>query len=156
MAELVAVRHGESTAKAALATAQAAGREDSGLDHRDADVALTALGRAQAVALGRRLATRTADRRLDVVVCSPYRRARDTAVTILEHLRRDVDGPLVRVDERLRDREFGVLELLTPTGMQLRHPTEAVRRQRVGEFYYRPRALALTSCGKADPGGPGG
>ena len=42
------------------------------------------------------------------------------------------------VDERLRDRELGVLDLLTARGVAARHPAEAARRRRLGKFYYRP------------------
>jgi broad specificity phosphatase PhoE len=42
------------------------------------------------------------------------------------------------VDERLRDRELGVLDLLTTRGVQARLPDEARRRARLGKFYYRP------------------
>jgi len=45
--------------------------------------------------------------------------------------------PLV-VDERLRDRELGVLDLLTRRGVEARHPDEAVRRRWLGKFYHRP------------------
>jgi broad specificity phosphatase PhoE len=43
-----------------------------------------------------------------------------------------------RVDERLRDRELGILDLLTPLGVSRRFPDEAARRDWVGRFYYRP------------------
>lgn len=46
--------------------------------------------------------------------------------------------PPLLLDERLRDRELGVLESLTPRGVQARQPAEAARRQRLGRFYYRP------------------
>jgi broad specificity phosphatase PhoE len=42
------------------------------------------------------------------------------------------------VDERLRDRELGVLDLLTGRGVDVRLPSEAARRRRLGKFYYRP------------------
>ena len=45
--------------------------------------------------------------------------------------------PLHR-DERLRDRELGVLDLLTTAGVVARHPDEAARRRRLGKFYHRP------------------
>jgi broad specificity phosphatase PhoE len=44
----------------------------------------------------------------------------------------------VRVDERLRDRELGILDTLTSLGVENRLPTEAARRRRLGKFYYRP------------------
>jgi broad specificity phosphatase PhoE len=42
------------------------------------------------------------------------------------------------IDERLRDRELGVLDKLTGMGVEARYPAEAARRRWVGKFYYRP------------------
>ena len=44
----------------------------------------------------------------------------------------------VHSDERLRERELGVLDLLTTAGVQARQPFEAERRRRLGKFYHRP------------------
>jgi broad specificity phosphatase PhoE len=44
----------------------------------------------------------------------------------------------VHRDERLRERELGVLDLLTHRGVAARFPLEAERRQRLGKFYHRP------------------
>jgi len=41
-------------------------------------------------------------------------------------------------DERLRDRELGVLDLLTSHGVRERWPDELRRKRRLGKFYYRP------------------
>ncbi len=43
-----------------------------------------------------------------------------------------------RVDERLRDRELGVLDRLTFAGVKARYPEEAERRRWQGKFYHRP------------------
>ncbi|MYW01575.1 histidine phosphatase family protein [Streptomyces sp. SID3343] len=145
-AEIVAVRHGESTANAAFAAATAA----AGLPHpddagppdlakvgRDADIALTALGEKQAAAVGRRLAIR--GETPDVVLVSPYRRARSTMRVIArEAARAGLLLPRPRRDERLRDRETGILELRTLTEIEQLYPDEADRRRRVGDLYYRP------------------
>jgi len=130
-AELIAVRHGESTANAAFAAADAAGRLEAGITGRDADVPLSPRGYAQAAALGPWIAARMPD----AVLCSPYRRAVQTADAALAAL--DVPPPY-RLDERLRDREPGVLELLTAAAVRVRYPAELERRRRVGELYYRP------------------
>lgn len=42
------------------------------------------------------------------------------------------------MDERLRDRELGVLDLLTTKGVLNRYPLEAERRRWLGKFYHRP------------------
>ncbi|MGA5700951.1 histidine phosphatase family protein [Peterkaempfera bronchialis] len=154
-AALVAVRHGESTANAAFAAAEAAGATEVAITSRDADIPLTPLGRRQAAALGRRMAALPAGQRPQSVWCSPYERARQTAGEILAELGSTSgsgpgsapgDGPgstssgglPVRYDERLRDRELGVLEMLTAAAIDARHPAEAARRRRLGELYYRP------------------
>jgi broad specificity phosphatase PhoE len=41
-------------------------------------------------------------------------------------------------DERLRDREQGVLDRLTGAGFRDRYPEEAARQSYVGKFWYRP------------------
>lgn len=123
------VRHGESTGNVAAQAAETAGAEAIDIAERDADVPLSATGREQAAAVGRWLATA----RPDVVVVSPYLRARQTAELAVAGL----DLPLT-VDERLRDRELGVLDLLTSHGVRVRLPAEADRRRRLGKFYYRP------------------
>lgn len=102
---------------------------------RDADVVLSDLGIEQASALGRWLQTLPPDESPDAVWCSPYARARLTAQIAL-----DAAGSALQlhVDERLRDRDLGVLDTLTSHGVNARYPQEAERRRWVGKFYYRP------------------
>jgi broad specificity phosphatase PhoE len=127
------VRHGESTGNVLASRAETAGAELIDIPERDADVSLSETGREQAAAVGRWLADRPAGERPEVAVVSPYLRAVQTAQIALDTL----DIPIVR-DERLRDRELGVLDLLTAHGVRSRLPAEADRRQRLGKFYYRP------------------
>lgn len=131
---LILTRHGESTANVAHVEAWRTHQEQLKVPERDPDVPLTELGRAQAAALGRGLAELPAAERPTVVVCSPFVRAVDTARIALG---RDSSLPF-RVDERLRDRELGVLDRLTPWGVRARFPEEAERRRRLGKFYHRP------------------
>lgn len=136
MAELAAlwiVRHGESTANVAATAAEASGAELIDLTHRDADVPLSPTGEEQARATGRWLAGLPEQRRPDVAVMSPYLRAVRTAELALAHT-----GVPASRDERLRDRELGILDGLTPHGVRARYPAEAERRARLGKFYYRP------------------
>ena len=102
---------------------------------RDPDVSLSDLGRSQAQAVGTALARLPAQERPEVVACSPYVRARETATTAC-----DAGGLTlpVQVDERLRDRELGVLDGLTEVGVVTRYPEEHARRQWQGKFYHRP------------------
>jgi 2,3-bisphosphoglycerate-dependent phosphoglycerate mutase len=133
--ELILVRHGESQGNVAAAAAYADGLEVIEVDERDADVELSATGADQAKALGDALSGMSGDERPDVVWCSPYVRALQTARIGLETAGLDLS---IRVDERLRDRELGVLDRLTFRGVQARHPEEAELRKRLGKFYHRP------------------
>lgn len=133
--ELMLVRHGESMGNVAAAAAFAAGAEVIQVGARDADVPLSPTGVTQAEAFGRWLAELPEDEAPQSVWCSPYVRAEQTARTAL-----DVAGmtPPFRIDERLRDRELGVLDLLTSLGVASRFPDEALRRRWLGKFYHRP------------------
>ncbi|MEH0843933.1 histidine phosphatase family protein [Micromonospora sp. CPCC 205711] len=136
MSELAAlwiVRHGESTANVAASAAEASGAALIDLTHRDADVPLSTTGEEQARATARWLAGLPAERRPDVAVVSPYLRAVRTAELALAGT-----GIPASRDERLRDRELGILDGYTGLGVQQRFPEEADRRRRLGKFYYRP------------------
>lgn len=132
--ELVIIRHGESAGNAAAAAANAAGAEVITIDRRDADVPLSPVGVEQARALRSALTPLLADGPPTGVWSSPYLRARETASLALG----DEHRAAIRVDERLRDRELGVLDLLTTRGVESRFPQEAERRRWLGKFYHRP------------------
>jgi broad specificity phosphatase PhoE len=134
-AELLLVRHAESLGNVARETSEASDSETIAVDVRDADVALSPLGRGQAAAFGRWLAELPPARQPSRVWSSSYLRARQTAEIALAEA--GLVSPL-RVDERLRDRELGVLDRLTARGVQNRYPDEAERRRYLGKFYYRP------------------
>lgn len=127
------VRHGESTGNVAAAAAETGRLDQIDIPQRDADVPLSDTGREQASAVGRWIAG-LADPP-DLVVASPYLRTVQTAEIALGAA--GLDRP-VRRDERLRDRELGILDLLTTHGVRTRLPAEAARRDRLGKFYYRP------------------
>jgi 2,3-bisphosphoglycerate-dependent phosphoglycerate mutase len=129
------VRHGESTGNVAREAAEDAGLDVIDIAERDADVPLSPRGEEQAMAVGRWLASLPEEQRPDVVVCSPYRRTLSTASLAIG----EIDYRPVRVvDERLRDRELGVLDLLTSRGVANRYADELIRKERLGKFYYRP------------------
>lgn len=127
------VRHGESEGNVAATRAERAGSAEITLDARDADVVLSAVGEEQARALSVWMTSVEAG--IDEVWVSPYRRARQTLALALGEA--PVTPPTV-VDERLRDRELGILDLLTTRGVRERHPEEAARRQHLGKFHHRP------------------
>jgi len=134
-AELVLVRHGESMGNVAAAVAHDRDAEVIEVGQRDADVPLSEVGAQQATALGSGLQALLRDGRPTLVWSSPYVRARQTAEVALTA----AGHPLpIRVDERLRDRELGVLDLLTTKGVLARFPLEAERRRWLGKFYHRP------------------
>ncbi|MFB9836350.1 histidine phosphatase family protein [Actinoallomurus acaciae] len=131
---LAMARHGESIGNVAWRTAEAGRREEIDIGLRDPDVPLSDTGRRQAKALGRWLAAMPPDERPTVVYSSPYVRAAETARIALAEI-----GDLpIRLDERLRDRENGVLYALTWRGIAARFPDEMARKRLTGKFYYRP------------------
>lgn len=129
------VRHGESMGNLAAAEAYVTGSHVIEVDRRDADVELSPLGREQAAAFGSWLADLPADEKPTAVWSSTYRRAQDTVAIALATA--GIEVP-VRIDERLRDRELGILDRLTNAGVLARYPEEAARRAWLGKFYHRP------------------
>jgi len=138
---LIATRHGESVANVEFRHADASGALTVPITSRDADIPLSMHGRAQARALGRWWAELPPADRPRAVWCSPYVRTAETARIALAQasgLGAVPVGLPVRYDERLRDRELGVLEMLTKAAIEKEHPAEAARRRKMGELYYRP------------------
>jgi probable phosphoglycerate mutase len=132
LTELWLVRHGESIANVAATRAEREGLDVIPIDIRDADVPLSEVGREQAAALADWMAREGQD--IDAFHVSPYARATETLGIVLGGR---PDGVAV-VDERLRDRELGILDLLTRAGVARRHPQEAERRRHLGKYYHRP------------------
>jgi broad specificity phosphatase PhoE len=129
------VRHGESCGNVARDAAEASGLELIDIAERDMDVELSPLGRRQAEALGQWIGEQPEEEQPTVALASPYVRAVETAEIVLKAA--GCSGEVVR-DERLREREFGVLDRLTKAGIQQRFPDEAAARARLGKFYHRP------------------
>jgi broad specificity phosphatase PhoE len=131
--ELLLVRHGESAGNIARESAESSRSEVIDIAWRDADVPLSDVGMAQAEALGAWLGERSEPIR--EIWSSPYVRALQTVeiavgqAGITSH---------IYTDERLRDRELGVLDRLTSTGVRNRFAAEADRRRILGKLYYRP------------------
>jgi broad specificity phosphatase PhoE len=106
--------------------------------HRDIDVPLSALGRRQSLALGHWFGELPPQRHPEVILCSPYVRARETAHLLLEAANLDAKRVRLRFDERLREKEFGILDRLTVHGIRQKHPELSEQRGHVGKFYFRP------------------
>lgn len=114
-----------------------AGHERIALSGRDVDVPLSPLGCAQAHALGRWFARQAPTERPDVLLSSPYVRALQTA----RHFRSSGGAPEdepICADERLREKEFGILDGLTTRGVSSLQPDQYAFRQQLGKFYHRP------------------
>jgi broad specificity phosphatase PhoE len=131
------VRHGESAGNVARDAADAAGLHRIALDGRDVDVPLSPLGERQADALGRWFAAGHEDGRPEVILASPYVRAMETACRFRTAGGAPADRP-VCPDERLREKEFGILDGLTVSGIHAHQPEQYALRQRLGKFYHRP------------------
>ena len=135
---LYLVRHGQSQGNVARDAADEAGLHEIDITVRDVDVPLSALGVRQAEAAGRWFATLPGNERPEVILSSPYVRAKQTAEIICKQ--DALAGGPVRtiIDERLREREFGIFDRLTTDGIRERVPEEAAHRRRLGKFYHRP------------------
>jgi len=136
-ARLWLVRHGQSAGNVACDLALRDELHRIALDGRDMDIPLSPLGRRQALALGEWFSRRPQQERPDVLLCSPYARALQTA-----QLFRDTGGTAgndpICPDERLREKEFGILDGLTSPGIAAAFPDQAEFRRLLGKFYHRP------------------
>ena len=134
---LIIVRHGQSAGNVARDRATEAAVDRIGLTVRDADVVLSDLGRDQSRALGHWFAQGSADERPDVMLASPYARTLETARLFREAGGCAPDEPICP-DERLREKEFGILDGLTTLGIRNVLPEQAEFRRLLGKFYHRP------------------
>ena len=137
-AKLWIVRHGQSAGNVARDKADAAGLGSIDIAVRDVDVPLSDLGHQQAEALGHWFAGLPEAERPEVVLVSPYVRARQTAKAICEAGGVADSGRQPIVDERLREREFGLWDRLTTAGVREKYPEQAAQRALLGKFYHRP------------------
>ena len=127
------VRHGQSAGNVARDLAEAEARLLIDIATRDVDTPLSDLGVEQSYALASWFASLHEAERPTVVLHSPYLRAADI---VLEAMRSGVHT--VTADERLREKEFGIVDRLTPLGIAERYPELHAQRAHVGKFYFRP------------------
>jgi probable phosphoglycerate mutase len=135
---LYVVRHGESAGNVARDAAHEAGEQKIELDVRDVDVPLSELGQRQAIALGSWFRSLAREDRPNIILTSPYLRARHTAGLIVESAGMHEDSYSLVVDERFREKEFGILDRLTAVGVKEIFPEQAEFRRQLGKFYHRP------------------
>ncbi len=132
------VRHGESAGNVARDAAEAAMLPLIDIATRDVDVPLSPLGERQASALGGWFGAMPEEEKPTVVLSSPYVRARTTTDIALAQAGIDPDEVSYIVDERLREKEFGILDRLTKYGIREKYPEQAEIRSALGKFYHRP------------------
>jgi broad specificity phosphatase PhoE len=132
------VRHGESAGNVARDAARASGLTRIAIETRDVDVPLSRRGETQAQALARWFASRPEGERPEIVLSSPYVRAIQTADFVAKGGGLASGAPPHCLDERLREREFGILDRLTTRGIREIYPNQADLRGHIGKFYYRP------------------
>jgi broad specificity phosphatase PhoE len=136
--QLWIVRHGQSAGNVARDQAEADGLPLIDIAARDVDVPLSPLGEMQARALGRWFGEMADTARPTVVLTSPYVRARATSRWILDEADIALDAITFVSDERLREKEFGILDRLTKLGIVQKYPELGEQRTHVGKFYFRP------------------
>jgi broad specificity phosphatase PhoE len=131
-------RHGQSAGNIAREAAEEAGHALIDIATRDIDTPLSPLGEQQARALGHWFGEMPRRERPNVILCSSYLRTRATARLALDAAGIDMDDVTFIADERLREKEFGILDRLTKHGIAEKYPELHAQRAHVGKFYFRP------------------
>ena len=133
------VRHGQSAGNVARDAAEAAGQVLIDVEFRDIDTPLSGLGVEQSRALGHWFGRMAPEQRPQVVLASPYVRARATAKLILDQASWRAGSDMrLRIDERLRAKEYGIHARLPRHGIRQKYPELSEQRSHVGKFYFRP------------------
>ena len=96
------------------------------------DVPLSTTGERQSEAVGQWFTQKMEPP--DAILTSPYVRARRTAELVAQIAEWDVP---ITLDERLREKEFGIVDALTHAGILSQHPEQAKFRKSLGKFYHR-------------------
>lgn len=126
------MRHGESAGNVARKVAESKGHHRIELETRDMDVPLSSLGERQSEAVGHWFADNAETP--DAILTSTYVRAHRTAELLASAAGWQI--PIVQ-DERLREKEFGIIDALTSAGILSQHPEQATFRNSLGKFYHR-------------------
>ncbi|MBI2121587.1 MAG: histidine phosphatase family protein [Candidatus Sungbacteria bacterium] len=99
---------------------------------RDADYPLSAKGLTQAKKAADFLKKQYGS--FDVIFSSPFVRAEKTARIVAEKF---IDANFV-IEERIREKEFGIADGLTAEELNKFYPREYERKQKEKKYYYRP------------------
>lgn len=134
------VRHEQSAGNVAKDAAYSLGSATIEIEARDIDVPLSELGKQQSQAVGNWFASLADAQKPQVILSSPYLRARQTGAAIVAAGGLADNQADMVVDERLREKELGALDRLTWRGIEQLYPKEADHRARLGKVYYRPPA----------------
>lgn len=132
------IRHGLSLSNVAHEEAKGSQSDKLDIDIANAKVPLAPLGHEQAFDLGRWFASLPEDERPEVIIASPFLRAMETRDDCVEAAGFDRSKLIFIVDERLREKGYGILDNLTKTGIKKHHPAEAKRFKLEGKFYCQP------------------
>jgi len=132
------VRHGQSAGNVARDAAESVRATWIDLATRDVDTPLSVLGERQAHALGAWFGALPEDCRPTVFLSSPYVRSMRSAELIAEGAAGGAAERAIVADERLREKEFGILDRMTTFGIRQTYPSLSEQRQHVGKFYFRP------------------
>lgn len=132
------VRHGQSAGNVARDAAESTGATWIDLATRDVDTPLSDLGERQARALGAWFGALPEGGRPTVALSSPYVRSMRSAELIVEGAGGSAGKFAIVADERLREKEFGILDRMTTFGIKQTYPSLSEQRQHVGKFYFRP------------------
>jgi len=136
-AEIVLVRSGDCIA--ADSVPGQAVRDKSMRRERSHEVELTDHGMEQALLTGRHLAAHHGY--FDAVFVSPWRRATHTLELLLDAYPLSERARLereTRLDERLRDRDPGIIAFMDRDDIARHHPEELRRLDIEGPYFYRP------------------
>ncbi|MCC7531282.1 MAG: prolyl aminopeptidase [Candidatus Melainabacteria bacterium] len=132
------IRHGLSLSNIAHDAAKDAKAEKLDIDIGNHLVPLSDIGHAQAFDLGAWFGSLPEDERPEVIICSPFLRAVETRDDCVDAAGFDKSKIIFIVDERLREKGFGILDNLTKHGIRKHFPAEAKRFKQEGKFYCQP------------------
>lgn len=99
---------------------------------RNVDIPLSPKGKMQAQKTGAYLKKKY--KHFDLIFASPFLRALETARII----GRNFPDSRFLIEERIREKEFGITDGLTPEELQSLFPYEFARKQKEKKYYYRP------------------